>query len=303
MTGLASLHEEHRYRSLYCEQCGDVYAVMASSPEAAREIAPLRTCTGCSMLACLSCWPVGARHCSACRATEWVRWTPTGTNTAGAMGNPPVEPPDSAAANVADQPAIWHRPIVAAAVVAQTIAVLLVAVTAGGLLPSISPPADFAAVSSPTSAPLGAPAATAENAAEAALAPPPEREPPASTLATHEAPLETTAEHLVVSEDPLGVVRLWVIATAHNRSPAPIVVAPSESAWAVIDQLGAEVARGRFEQAFPPVVPPDGTVLYVEELTTSFAQPDELSSVRVDLAAAGDAAERAHGSSAGPSTP
>jgi hypothetical protein len=66
--------------------------------------------------------------------------------------------------------------------------------------------------------------------------------------------------------------------------------------------LGAEVARGRFEHAFPPVVPPGGTVLYVEDLTTSFARPDELSSVHVELAAEGSAAERAR-PSAGPSAP
>jgi hypothetical protein len=303
MTIMAGLHEEHRYRSIYCEQCGDVYAVMASSSEAARDIAPLRTCTGCALLACMSCWPVGARHCSACRAIEGARWTPTVGNTAGTMEYLPVEPPDSIAANVVDQPATFRRPIVAAAVVAQTVAVLLVAMSAGGLLPAASPPADFAAVAPPTTTPLEAPAAAAEDTAAAPLPPASNRERPASTVATHEAALETTAEQLVVTEDPLGVVRLQVIATARNRSGAPIVVAASDSAWAVIDELGAEVARGRFEHAFPPVVPPGGMVLYVEDLTTSFARPAELSSVHVELAAEGVAAEPTHRSPAGPSAP
>jgi hypothetical protein len=115
MTILAGLHEERRYRSLYCEQCGDVYAVMASSPEA-RVRSPrfalhrLRHARVPVVLAprreALLGLPGNRRRSMDPDCVEYR----------GTMENLRSNLPISVAANVADQPATLRRPIVAAAV-------------------------------------------------------------------------------------------------------------------------------------------------------------------------------------------
>ena len=60
------------------------------------------------------------------------------------------------------------------------------------------------------------------------------------------------------------------------------VVAPARCRWRVLDNRSAPVASGRFAHAFPPVVPPGGTVLFIDTVSATFAEADQIA--RLDAA-------------------
>jgi hypothetical protein len=183
---------------------------------------------------------------------------------------------------VAEYQGPW-RPTVIAAIVAQTVAVLLIVSVAAGVLPIPGWTGGADPADPHTTAPR-----EVTGAAPGTAGPPPTASMPdtvrPSPVGDGPPSIRIMDEQLVVSEDAIGEVHVQVIATAHNGSGAPIAVAAPASTWAVIDQAGDEVARGRFAHAFPPVVPPDGMVLLVEDLMTSFERPEELAELKVELA-------------------
>ena len=173
----------------------------------------------------------------------------------------------------ASQPRItWGLGTVAVAVAAQTLAVLLFVAAAGGLFPSVGPTDRSGLVPSPTSKRL-------EVSSSASLGVAPPRAP------HNAARIKTTAKQLVVWEDAFGEASVRVVATAHNAGDVPVAVAASASTWTVVGRAGDEVASGRFAHSFPPLVPPDGTVLLIDDLSMSFAEWDEISVVLVELVA------------------
>ena len=270
MPGLA---DERRHRLLFCEQCGDDYSLVASSSDAARQIAPLRTCPSCQLLSCLLCWPIGGSRCAACRIAQAVRLREVRPGpVAGVAPETPVDIPGSVRAEASQPRTTWGLSTVVVAVAAQTLAVLVLVAVAGGLFPGVGPTDRSGLVPSPTSKP-----SEVSTSASLRVAPP---------HALHDAArINTTAKQLVVWEDAFGEVSVRVVATAHNSGTMPVAVSAAASTWTVVSRAGDEVARGRFAHAFPSLLPPDGTVLLIDDLSMSFAEPDELSLLQVELVA------------------
>jgi hypothetical protein len=95
--------------------------------------------------------------------------------------------------------------------------------------------------------------------------------------------LETTAERLNVWEDAFGAVRAEIVVIVRNSGGSPVAVRMSSARWTVSDEGGRTVASGRFSHAFPPVVQPGAEAYLIDGVSSTFAEPAELTHLEVDI--------------------
>lgn len=95
--------------------------------------------------------------------------------------------------------------------------------------------------------------------------------------------LEVMQERLRSWRDSVGAVRAQVIVTAANVGGSPVEISASGTTWTISDDAGRVVSQGRFAHAFPPVVLPGGVVYLIDGVSATFAEPDELAELDVEI--------------------
>jgi hypothetical protein len=289
----------------YCEQCG-VRADLTAAGRAKGggwRATPLRTCPDCGLLTCRSCWHARSTRCERCFVARTSGTSPVAT--------PPEVVPDQAvvAEPAPDQPAeqedaptqpaplppepvlrpaprpvasLRPRPAHPSRAIAAIAAVLVLVVTGAAaflILPGrsqreIGVAAITARPSSPAETDATAEPQTSIRPAESAAPRPANATPPRVEL----------VDAVVTSWiDDLGEVRAHVVATVENRGGAAARLPGSESSFTIRDGEGASVAGGLFGHAFPPVVEPGERAYLIDTLSATFADPEEVVDVEVEV--------------------
>jgi hypothetical protein len=290
----------------YCEQCGARADLTAAAGEkhGGWRATPLRTCVDCGLLSCRSCWHPRSTRCERCFAERIGKAhgvAPLAQPDDVPQPTTPVIPeavvveqptPPSAApppepvlrtqpAPIAARARLPDRPPRRLAAIAAVLGLAVVGAAAFVRIPDAAQ--QDAGVAGLTSRP----SASSEVSRPAGGAEPSPRPTgsaaPRSSVATP-GRLELVDAIVTSWVDDVGEVRAHVVATVENRGGSAARVPGSESSFLIVDADGAAVAGGLFGHAFPPVVQPGERAFLMDTLSATFADPDEIADVVVEVA-------------------